>query len=199
MILNHIWGFYTHPKKEWQRVAEQHESLANSVSHTLIIALIPALCAYYSAVFLGWEIGVGDPLFMTTSSALTYSVAMYLVLVAGVLALALMTQWMANNFGSTPTFTQSLEVAAYTATPLFMVGLAAFYPHLWFIVTVGFFGLGYSVYMLYTGVPIMMGISEERGFIYASSMVTVGLCFLVASIAATVLLWSQGFHPVFIS
>lgn len=199
MILNHIWGIYTHPKEEWHRIHDRHEGLINSLSHTLIIAMIPTICAYYSSVNLGWSIGVGEPLKLTASSALTYSVAMYVFLVAGVFALAGMCHWMAHTFGSTPSYTQALEVSAYTATPLFMVGLASFYPELWFIVTVGFFGLAYSVYMLYTGVPIMMGISEERGFIYASSMVTVGLCLLVASIAATVILWSLGLHPVIVS
>ena len=37
----------------------------------------------------------------------------------------------------------------------------------------------------------------EQGFIYASSVVTVGLVLLVCVLAATAILWGSGFGPVF--
>src|SRR5690606_22336232 len=83
-----------------------------------------------------------------------------------------------------------MELAAYTSTPLFMVGFAGLYPELWVVMTVGLIGLAYSVYLLYVGVPILMHIPEERGFIYASSVVTCGLVLLVCILTATAILWS---------
>lgn len=62
----------------------------------------------------------------------------------------------------------------------------------------GLVGLTYSVYLLYTGVPILMHIPEERGFIYASSIVTAGVVLLVSIITSSVILWSHGFGPEFI-
>lgn len=73
-----------------------------------------------------------------------------------------------------------------------MSAFAAFYPELWFVVSVGMVALAYSVYLLYTGVPILMHIPEERGFIYASSVVTCGLVLLVIILAATAILWTNG-------
>ena len=58
-------------------------------------------------------------------------------------------------------------------------------------------GLAYSVYLLYVGVPILMHIPEERGFIYASSVVTCGLVLLVVVLASTAILWSSGYGPAF--
>lgn len=197
MILNHLWGLYAHPHDEWHAIDERHESLRNSLSHILIVALVPCVCAYYSAVYIGWSIGVGQPIRLTTESAMLLSVAMYLALIAGVFALAYLIHWMGHTFGTDPTYTKALELAAYTSTPLFMVGLAAFYPHLWFVMLVGLAGLSYSVYLLYVGVPILMHIPVERGFIYASSVVTVGLVLLVCVLAATAILWGSGFGPVF--
>lgn len=60
---------------------------------------------------------------------------------------------------------------------------------------VGLAGVSYSVYLLYTGVPILMKIPEEKGFIYASSVVTAGLVLLVALMTGSVILWSNGFGP----
>lgn len=196
MILNHIFGLYTHPKEEWHTIDRRHESLLYSLSHIMIIALIPSLTSYYSAVHIGWSIGVGDPILLTERSAMIVSTAMYFGLIGGALALAYLIHWMARTFGSSPTYTQSLELAAYTATPLFMVGFASFYPELWFVMLVGLVGLTYSVYLLYSGVPIMMHIPEERGFIYSSSVVTCGLVLLVVMMASSVILWSMGMGPV---
>src|SRR5690606_8036336 len=125
MILNHLFGLYTHPKEEWQTIDKRHESLLYSMSHILIIALIPSLTSYYSAVHLGWSIGVGEPIVLTEQSAMIVSAAMYVGLVCGAIALAYLIHWMAKTFDAKPTYTQSLELAAYTATPLFMVGFAS--------------------------------------------------------------------------
>ncbi|NRA60229.1 MAG: YIP1 family protein [Psychrobium sp.] len=198
MILSHIWGIYTHPKKEWQIIADRHESFVNSLAHTLFISIIPAVCAYYSSVHIGWSIGAGERIFLSADSALAMAIIMYGGLVGGIIALGLMAHWMAHEFGAEPSHVQAIEVSAYTATPLYMVGFATLYPELWFIMCVGLLGIAYSVYMLYSGVPIVMGIDEDRGFIYASSLVTVGLCFLVSMLGFTVFAWSSGIGPSFV-
>lgn len=192
MILNHLWGLYAHPIEEWQTIDNRHENVKYSLSHIALIALIPSLMGYYSSVYLGWSIGAGDKVFLTHESAVLIGVAMYTALILGVFALAYLAHWMAVTFGAKPTFTQTLELAAYTATPMFMSAFGAFYPELWFVACVGMGALAYSVYLLYTGVPILMHIPEERGFIYASSVVTCGLILLVIILAATAILWTNG-------
>jgi hypothetical protein len=196
MILNHLMGLYTHPKEEWHTIEKNHEAVKSSLSHVLLIALIPAICAYIATVHIGWNPGVGELLFLTSQSAMFMSVGMYFGLLGGVFALAYLAYWMAHTFDANPTYTQALELAAYTATPLFMVGFAALYPVLWFIMLVGLVGVSYSVYLLYAGVPIIMNIPEEKGFIYASSVVTAGLVLLVALMGSSVILWSLGFGPM---
>ncbi len=199
MILNHIWGLYTAPKKEWQTIEKRHESLMYSMVHILTIALIPAICGYYAAAHIGWSIGAGDPIRLTESNALFMSVAMYFGLISGVFSLAILIQWMAKTFDSKPDFTQSLELAAYAATPLLMVGLTALFPVLWFVVLAGLAALCYSVYLLYSGIPIMMNIPEEKGFIYSSSVVTCGLVLIVALMAASAIVFNSGLGVEYIS
>ena len=198
MILNHIWGLYAHPKEEWHTIEKRHESLFYSLAHILTVALIPSICGYYAAAHIGWSIGATDVIKLTEQSALVMSVGMYGALIAGVFALAYLIHWMAKTFDSDPSYTQSLELAAYTATPLLMVGITALFPVLWFVVTAGMLAVCYSVYLLYSGVPIMMNIPEEKGFIYSSSVVTCGLVLLVSIMAATAILWSMGFGPEYV-
>ena len=127
------------------------------------------------------------------------SMAMYGGLIGGVFGLAYLIQWMAKTFDSSPDFTQCLELAAYTATPLLMVGVTALFPVLWFVALAGLAALTYSVYLLYSGVPIMMNIPEEKGFIYSSSVVTCGLVLLVSLMAISAIMMAMGFNSEFIS
>lgn len=199
MILNHIWGLYAHPVEEWKTIDKRHESLRFSLSHILIVALIPCAFAYYASAHLGWSIGARESIYLTQGSALMLAGVMYVGLIGGVLALSYIIHWMAKTFGASPTFTQSLELAAYTATPVLMSGIAAIYPELWFISMAFLAGVAYSVYLLYTGVPILMHIPEERGFIYASSVVTAGLVLMVILMVTTAIAWTNGFSPTFVS
>lgn len=198
MILNHIWGLYAHPRKEWQLIEKRHESLTYSIAHIFIVALIPAICGYFAAAHIGWTIGTTEPIMLSESSALTMSIVMYMTLVFGVVALAYLIHWMAKTFDSAPDFTQSLELAAYTATPLLMVGITALFPVLWFVVLACLGAMSYSVYLLYSGVPIMMNIPEEKGFIYASSVVTCGLVLLVGLLAASIIFFGVGLGPEYL-
>ncbi|PTB84870.1 hypothetical protein CWE22_04820 [Pseudidiomarina aestuarii] len=199
MILNHIWGLYAHPLEEWKTIDQRHESMTFALSHILLVALIPCLAAYYASAHLGWSIGAREASFLTQSSAITLSVAMYLGIIVAAFALAYLIHWMAKTFGAAPTFTQSMELAAYTATPAIMSGVAALYPELWFVTMAFLAGVAYSVYLLYTGVPILMHIPEERGFIYASSVVTAGLIMLVVLMVTSAILWTNGFGPQYVS
>ncbi len=195
MILNHIWGLYAHPREEWKSIDERHESLTYALSHILLIALIPCAAAYYASAHIGWSIGAREATFLTQSSAITLAVAMYVGMTAATFALAYLIHWMAKTFGAAPTFTQSVELAAYTATPVIMSGVAALYPELWFVTMAFLAGIAYSVYLLYSGVPILMHIPEERGFIYASSVVTAGLILMVILMVGSAIVWTNGFGP----
>ena len=199
MILNRIWGLYAHPRTEWRTIDNQHESFSYSLLHLALIALIPSVCAYFSTTLIGWNFGYShtDNIMLTPESALAMAVGMYVALIGGVFALSYLMFWMAKTFGANPSFSHSVELASYTATPLFMTGFALFYPEPIFLMAVGLAGVAYSVYLLYSGIPIIMRIPEERGFIYASSVVTAGLVLLLCILVAAILVWSFGFGPVY--
>ncbi len=197
MVLQHILGLYTQPKSTWQAIHNRHDGFGQSLSHTLLVALIPAVFAYLSAVNIGWSIGAGELIKLTPDSALILASAMYAAIIFGVFALSHLIHWMAKTFGSAPTRTKAFELSAYTATPLLMAGVSALYPELWFVTMIGLAGLAHSVYLLYTGTPILMQIPDERGFIYASSVVNCGLVLLVCILAATAMFWTSGFSPAY--
>lgn len=198
MMLGHLLGLYIDPKKEWLKIDERHEGTNIALGYAAMMAFIPPVSAFFSSTQIGWKIGVGDPIFFTQQNALFMALGIYVFLLFGVVALAYLTFWMSRTFGSKPNFTQALELSAYTATPIFMIGFAGVYPEIWFVVLVGLLGIGYSVYLLFTGLPIIMHIPKEQGFIYANSIVTCGLVLFITILSTTVILLNLGFESMLI-
>ena len=57
---------------------------------------------------------------------------------------------------------------------------------------VGLLALAYTIYLLYIGVPIVMRVPKEQGYLFSSSILTVGMVMLVGLMAVTIVLWSSG-------
>lgn len=198
MILEHTVGLFTHPDEEWATIRTHHESAPKLyIQHTLLLAMIPAIAAFYGTTQTGWTLGTEIPVMLTQASALNLCVLFYMAMLAGVFILGKFIDFMAVTYGVGASEHRGLELAAYAATPLFIAGTIAVYPDIWLNMFVGLIGVAYSVYLLYEGLPILMNIPKERGFLFASSVLTVGLVMLVALIATSVIIWSFGVGPVY--
>ncbi len=198
-MIQHVVGLFTHPDREWQEIREEDETLGCLyLTHILVLAAIPAVSAYIGTSQVGWSIGDREPVLLTPSSALQMTSLAYLAMLVGVALMGAFMHWMARTYGANPRFTDCVVFAAYCATPLFIGGLAALYPHLWLGALVGIAAIAYSVYLLYVGLATFMGISQEEGFLFASSILAVGLVVLVAMIALSVIAWEMGAGPVYL-
>lgn len=196
MVLNHVWGLMFHPKDEWKSIKNERCTIGTCYcTHVLLLSAIPAVAGYIGTTQVGWSFGGGELQKLTTQSALQIAILTYLVMLVAVFSLGKAIHWMGQTYGSKQTLPQAIALAAYTATPLWLVGFTFLYPILWLNMLVGLPALAYTVYLLYSGVPVMMGVSQERGFLFASAVLAVGLVMLVGVLAATVILWGMGFGP----
>ena len=121
----------------------------------------------------------------------------YLAMLGGVAVMGAFIHWMARTYDATPSLARCVAFATYTATPLFIGGLAALYPHMWLGMIVGTAAICYTVYLLYVGLPTFMNIPTDEGFLFSSSVLAVGLVVLVAIMAFTVIVWGLGVGPVY--
>lgn len=200
MVLSHVFGLLSHPTKEWQDIHDERCSVGKCYcSHVLFLAAIPPIAGYIGTTQFGWQIGARESIKLTADSALLISLVYYVTMLAAVFSIGKMIHWMGQTYGSKQTLPQAIALAAYTATPLFLVGVMGLYPVLWLNFIVGLPALAYTVYLLYVGVPIMMEIPPERGFLFSSAVLAVGLVMLVGVLAATVILWGYGLGPAFTS
>ena len=198
MVLHHVWGLFSHPKREWATIRNEPCTIGSCyLQHVLILAAIPALAGFIGAHQVGWRIAAGEAVRLTPLSALLISLAFYAGMLTAVYVMGWLIHWMAHTYGAEPSIERCVVLAAYTATTLFLVGILVLYPLPWLNMLIGLPALAYTVYLFYTGVPIVMGIPKEQGFLFSSAALTGGMVLLVGLLAVSVILWSLGIGPVF--
>ena len=61
MLLNHVWGLFSHPNEEWETIRQERCTVGKCyVSHVAILAALPPICAYIGATQVGWQVGYGE-------------------------------------------------------------------------------------------------------------------------------------------
>ena len=196
--MNHLIGIMFSPHDAWARIRDQDDSVLMTYLKFIIpAALIPAVAWYFGSVEIGWQLG-DRVIKLTSGSAAQIMVLFYLAMLIGTGGLGFMVHWMSETYeADSSTISKGVRIAAYTLAPMFICGVTGFYPMLWLDILLGCAAAAYAVYLLYIGVPIVMNIPNERGFLFASAMVAVGLVGCAALLAATVILWEMGAMPVF--
>ncbi len=198
MMLSHVKGLLTNPASEWQAIRDERSSIAQCFkSHAGILAAVPPVAGLIGTTMVGWRIGSGELTHLTFGSALIMALIAYVAILVCLFCLGRAIHWMAHTYGSAPEEGLSFALAAYTVTPLLLMGLVGLYPSLWLFMLVGLAAIGYSVYLLYIGTPVVMDIPSEQGFVFSSAILTVGLVMLMGLMVTTVLFWGFGFGPTF--
>ena len=202
-MLEHTLGIMLHPDSEWKAIRnEKHSFKQVFLSHVPLLALIPTVSFFIGVTQVGWSFGGGDPVKLTLWSAAELCGLTYLALLIGVYVLGEFINWMSKTYGVRDPEEQrhyeGTALAVYVTTPVFLVGVFGLYPDLWLNAIVTLLAGAYAVYLIYEGIPILMNISKEQAFMFASSVVTIGLVLMVLVRVGAVILWSIGIGPVYV-
>ncbi|HDZ39561.1 MAG TPA: YIP1 family protein, partial [Marinobacter sp.] len=185
---------------QWEAIRKDSESVTRLYTgHVLFLALIPALAGFFGTSQVGWQIGDGQVTRLSVSSALSLSILFYAAMLAGIFVLGKFIDFFAATYGAGDQSPRGITMGAYTATPIFLIGVIAVYPNIWVNMMAGLVAITYAVYLLYEGLPILMKIPEDRGFMFATAVLTVGLIMFVALLAISVVIWSMGIGPEYVT
>ena len=105
---------------------------------------------------------------------------------------------MGQTYGSSQTLPQAIALAAYTATPLWLIGIISFTRSCGSTSDRVAGARLYRLSALYRRTHHDGG-SEERGFLFSSAVLAVGLVMLVGVLAASAILWGFGLGPSYTS
>lgn len=188
-----------HPRQQWQRLHDLSEPVfKRNAPYAIVLALLPAVAWYLGTTEFGWRIGTGSATYMTEHSALSLMGGFYFSLLIAVAAIGYCIHWMSKTYGVKADPLKGYVIASFIATPIFIAGIAGIYPQLWLNIVLVLAAIGYAVYLLYTGLPIMFDLPAERGFLFATSVVGVAMVVGVSLMAVMVLYWDLVAHPVFV-
>jgi len=198
-MLLQAWDIMFKPTSFWKKIGDTSEKdLSRYILYPVILALIPSLAWYYGTTAVGWTVA-GDSLTrLTTHSAAVIAVCLFLAQIVGIWVIGFFIHWMSQTYDADTSIVKGAVIAGFTATPLLLAGAIGIYPHLAFDLLVAILAASYSVYLLYIGIPLVMHMPPERGFLYASAIVGVVLVLVISMMGATLILWDLGLEPVFI-
>ena len=184
------------PKSVFEEIAESAPSApAVFLGASLWLGLAPPVFAFIGASQYGWNVGVVEPIFLSTQDLLAISIAYFTALLSGFVSAALVSKWMASTYGARHSLGVHFALITVIGTPLAFGSVVHLYPHVMINLLVLVPMLIWSLYLLYWGLPIALKINRERGMLMASSLVGFLLVAAVSLLGATVVLWTNGVGP----
>ena len=187
-IIERIKQIVLKPRETWEAINTEEATIAGILKdYFLLLAAVPAV-----AMFLGnWIVGYRLPFRFGFSfrgivrlsfvESLFTAVIWYLLTVAGVWVMGKIISLLAPKFGSTQDDVKGFKVAVYSYTPYLAAGILLIIPSLGGLTFLA--GL-YGLYLLYVGLPIVMGTPKEKSLPYI--VVIIVALFLIYIIVTSV-------------
>jgi hypothetical protein len=159
------------------------------------LAVLPPLFSFIGASNFGWRLGAADPLYLDTGTLTLISIAYFFTLLFGFVSTAMVAQWMATTYGARMSLGIHFALVVIVAAPMAVGSAIHLFPDVFVNVLVLIPTLIWCMYLLYTGLPVVLKISPERGMLMASALIGYLLVAAVCLLGLTVGLWSSGIGP----
>ena len=168
--------------------AEPADAASIYSRYVVILAAIPAICA-----FIGWTL-VGAGAFGVTyrlpiATGLAQLVVGYLLSLAMIYVLAVIVDALAPTFGGGKDRIAALKVVAYGSTAGFLGGVFSLLPSLSML---GLLAAIYSIYLIYTGLPVLMRCPPEKAGAYTGVVVVCAILAMIVLGAVSALFIDRG-------
>ncbi len=197
-MFGHVIGLLIDPQAQWQKIGSlSDDALRRLLLYPILMGLLPAIGFYVGTTQVGWQVIGDDVTRITPGSAIPLAVLFYAALMGALIFIGWMIHWMSSTYGAESFFIKGVVLMGYACTPVFLAGLFAVYPVWWFDVLLAIAAGSYAIRLLYLGIPPVMKVPEDRGFLYASAVFMMALVYVVVVLSATAILWEYVAPPVF--
>lgn len=185
------------PMEAFQRLSETEPSPAGVLfRYSLWLLILPPAFSLIGAANFGWRLGAAEPLMLSRQALLLVSAGYFLVLVFGLLSTALISCWMASTYDASTSLGRHVALVTIVGEPLAVASLAHLYPDVFVNILVIIPTMIWSMYLLYKGIPLALGITSEKGMLMASSLVGWLLVAAVSLLGISMMLWTLGVGPL---
>jgi hypothetical protein len=155
----------TAPKDEWPVIARESTGTAELYSgYVAPLAAIAPVAAIVGNVFFGAR--------HSFNNSVVIGIVSFALALAGVYVIGRIASKIAPSFGGKDDLAKGIKLVAYAATAAWIAGVFGLIPELAWLSIIG--GI-YSLYLLYTGSCVMMGVPQERSVGYTAVVVLIAI------------------------
>ena len=171
-LLQRVLDILMRPRETWLQIdAEDGNPGRIYLGYLVFLAAIPAVAGFigYSLVGVG---AFGISVRVPVVQGLVSMVVGYVLSLAMVYVLALIANMLAPRFQAQQDMGSAFKLVAYASTAGMLGGVFSILPSL---AMLGLLAALYSVYVLYTGIPVLMKAPQEKAVGYTAALVVCGI------------------------
>lgn len=171
-LLQRVLDMLMRPRDTWLQIdAEDGNPARIYLSYLVFLAAIPAVAGFigYSLIGVG---AFGISVRVPVVQGLVSMVVGYVLSLAMVYVLALIANMLAPRFQAQQDMGSAFKLVAYASTAGMLGGVFSILPSL---AMLGLLAALYSVYLIYTGVPVLMKAPQEKAVGYTAALVVCGI------------------------
>ena len=175
-LVERVQAILLKPKATWPEIdAEPADAASLYKNYVMILALIPALASFIGLSLIG--VGAfGVSFRVPLASGLANMIVGYVLSLVMVFVLALIIDAMAPTFEGSRSQIGALKLSAYASTAAFVGGVFSLLPSL---SVLGALAALYGIYLLYTGLPVLMKCPPDKAIAYTAVVV---VCAMVGGV-----------------
>lgn len=175
-IVERVKRILLEPKTEWEVISGETTSTSELYKgYIMPLAAIGPVASIIGMSIVGMSLPMAGTFRLPLTNAIGSAVVQYVLSLVGVYVLALIIDFLAPTFSGEKNNSQALKLAAYSYTAGWLAGIFAIIPSLGFLMILGLYGL----YLLYTGIPVLMKTPREKALGYTATVVIAAIIIAV--------------------
>lgn len=193
-IVDRVKRILVSPAAEWPVIAaETTPTQALITGYVLPLAAISAIASFIGQVLIGVSL-MGSTYRTPFMTGLVMAIWAVAAAVIGVFVCAYIINAFAPTFGATKSDAQAIKVAAYSFTPVWVLGILQILPVLGMLAILGLF---YAAYLMYLGLTILMKAPDDKAIGYTAVVIIVAIVvmFVLAALGGAMFAGATALGP----
>ncbi len=193
-LVQRVQDILLKPKPTWPVIEQEATDVATLYKqYVVFLAAIPAIAGFIGLSLVGIG-GFGMSMRVPIVSGLVQMVVSFGLSLVMVYLLALIVDALAPSFGGTKNPLNAFKLVAYGATAGFVGGVFSLIPSL---AVLGLLAALYSIYLVYTGLPVLMKCPADKAVPYTAVVVVSGIVLgIVMAAISSLVMPTPGFGPL---
>lgn len=171
-IVQRVQDILLKPKATWPAIAAETDDVPSVYKNYLVyLAAIPAVATFIGLSLVGIG-GFGMHIRVPVATGLVNMVVGFVLTLVMVYVLGLIANALAPSFQGEKNLANAVKLIAYGSTAGLLGGIFNLLPALSML---GLLAALYSIYLIYTGVPVMMKAPQEKSVAYTAVLIVCGI------------------------